>query len=153
LIGAAHLVPSWVLKGHDGILAADLGGTNFRAGVVELDLKRASNLSKASVWKLDYWRHVNDKPTRDEAVERLVKMLRKLIARAEEERLDLGPFIGIGCPGVIEEDGTISRGATRSVLLQVPRSGTWHSGVRVMKVAGTPGRVARCRAKARLQRS
>jgi hexokinase len=92
LIGAAHLVPSWVLKGHDGILAADLGGTNFRAGVVELDLKRASNLSKASVWKLDYWRHVNDKPTRDEAVERLVKMLRKLIARAEEERLDLAPF-------------------------------------------------------------
>jgi predicted NBD/HSP70 family sugar kinase len=38
-------------------------------------------------------------------------MLRKLIARAEEERLDLAPFIGIGCPGVIEEDGAISRGA------------------------------------------
>jgi predicted NBD/HSP70 family sugar kinase len=111
LIGAAHLVPSWVLKGHDGILAADIGGTNFRAGVIELDLKRASNLSKASVWKLDQWRHVDDKPTRDEAVERLVKMLRKLIARAEEERLDLAPFIGIGCPGVIEEDGAISRGA------------------------------------------
>ena len=111
LIGAAHLVPSWVLKGHDGILAADIGGTNFRAGVVELDLKRASNLSKASVWKFDQWRHVDDKPTRDEAVERLVKMLRKLIARAEEERLDLAPFIGIGCPGVIEEDGAISRGA------------------------------------------
>jgi hypothetical protein len=32
LIGAAHLMPSWMLKGHDGILAADLSGTNFRAG-------------------------------------------------------------------------------------------------------------------------
>jgi predicted NBD/HSP70 family sugar kinase len=63
------------------------------------------------VWKLDQWRHVDDKPTRDEGVARLVKMLRKLIARAEEERLDLAPFIGIGCPGVIEEDGAISRGA------------------------------------------
>src|SRR5215475_14732008 len=92
LIGAAHLVPSWVLKGHDAILAADLGGTNFRAGVVELNLKRASNLSKASVWKLDQWRHVDDKPARDDAVERLIKMLRKLP--------NLAPFIGIGCPGV-----------------------------------------------------
>jgi predicted NBD/HSP70 family sugar kinase len=111
LIGAAHLVPSWVLKGHDAILAADLGGTNFRAGVVELNLKRAPDLSKASVWKLEHWRHVDDKPTRAEAIERLVKMLRKLIARAEAEGLDLAPFIGIGCPGVIEEDGKISRGA------------------------------------------
>ena len=111
LIGAAHLVPSWVLKGHDAILAADLGGTNFRAGVVELNLKRASNLSKASVWKLDRWRHVDDKPARDDAVERLIRMLRKLIARAEEKGLNLAPFIGIGCPGVIDEDGAISRGA------------------------------------------
>jgi hypothetical protein len=41
LIGAAHLVPSWVLKGHDAILAADLGGTNFRAGVWPQFLSRA----------------------------------------------------------------------------------------------------------------
>src|SRR5262249_658345 len=34
LIGAAHLVPAWMLKGHDAILAVDIGGTNFRAGVV-----------------------------------------------------------------------------------------------------------------------
>jgi ROK family len=111
LIGAAHLVPSWVLKGHDGILAADIGGTNFRVGVVDLNLKRAPNLSKASLWKFDQWRHADDEPTRDQAVDELVKMLKKLIARAENERLRLAPFIGIGCPGRIEPNGAIDRGA------------------------------------------
>jgi hypothetical protein len=111
LIGAAHLVPSWVLKGHEAILAVDVGGSNVRAGIVELDLKRASNLSKTSVWKFDQWRHADDKPTREEAVQELVKMLKKLIRRAEGERLRLAPFIGIGCPGHIEPNGAIDRGA------------------------------------------
>src|SRR5689334_12852291 len=31
LIGAAHLVPPWMMKGHEGILAVDIGGTNIRA--------------------------------------------------------------------------------------------------------------------------
>jgi hypothetical protein len=30
---------------------------------------------------------------------------------ARKRRLRLAPFIGIGCPGVIEEDGSIDRGA------------------------------------------
>ena len=111
LIGGAHLVPSWMLKGHDSILAVDIGGTNIRAGVVQLNLKRASDLSKANVWKFELWRHADEKLTRDDAVERLVKMLEKLIARAEKEKLNLAPFIGIGCPGRIEEDGSIARGA------------------------------------------
>jgi predicted NBD/HSP70 family sugar kinase len=111
LIGAAHLVPSWMLKGHDSILAVDIGGTNIRAGVVELHLKRAADLAKACVWKFELWRHADEKLTRDEAVQRLVKMLEKLIARAEKEKLSLAPFIGIGCPGRIEEDGSIARGA------------------------------------------
>ncbi len=38
-------------------------------------------------------------------------MLRKLVARARKDRLRLAPFIGIGCPGRIEEDGSIARGA------------------------------------------
>ena len=38
-------------------------------------------------------------------------MLEALIARAAKEGLRLAPFIGIGCPGVIEPDGTIDRGA------------------------------------------
>src|SRR5216684_5516664 len=38
-------------------------------------------------------------------------MLRKLVARARKDRLRLAPFSGIGCPGRIEEDGSIARGA------------------------------------------
>jgi predicted NBD/HSP70 family sugar kinase len=74
-------------------------------------LKRASNLAKASVWKCDQWRYADDRPSRDEAVAGLIKMLQKLIARAEDEGLRLAPFIGIGCPGHIKPNGGIDRGA------------------------------------------
>src|SRR5947208_276569 len=49
LIGAAHLAPRWMFEAHDAILAVDIGGTNIRAGVVALNLKKASDLSKAFV--------------------------------------------------------------------------------------------------------
>ncbi|MEA2906974.1 MAG: hypothetical protein QOI12_4361 [Alphaproteobacteria bacterium] len=110
LIGAIHLAPSWMFKGHDAILAVDIGGTNIRAGVIELNLKRAANLAKAAVWKFDLWRHADEKVTRELAIDRLVKMLEKLIAQAKKADLVLAPFIGIGCPGVIEKDGSIDRG-------------------------------------------
>jgi hypothetical protein len=110
LIGAVHLAPSWMFKAFDAILAVDIGGTNIRAGLVALNLKRASDLSKAAVAKLELWRHADEKPKRDEAVERLVKMLEKLIAFADKEGLKLAPFVGIGCPGLIEQDGSIDRG-------------------------------------------
>jgi predicted NBD/HSP70 family sugar kinase len=57
LIGAAHLAPDWISKGHDSLLAVDIGGTNIRAGIVDLKLKRAPDLSKACVWKSELWRH------------------------------------------------------------------------------------------------
>jgi hypothetical protein len=38
-------------------------------------------------------------------------MLKDLSKRAKKEGYDLAPFIGIGCPGKIEEDGTIAKGA------------------------------------------
>ena len=41
LIGAAHLAPRWMFEAHDAILAVDIGGTNIRAGVVALNLKKA----------------------------------------------------------------------------------------------------------------
>jgi hypothetical protein len=112
LIGAVHLVPPWMLKGHDAILAVDIGGTNIRAGVVQLNNKRAPDFSKSAVWKFELWRHADEeKIKREDAVERLVKMLGRLIARAEKDDLKLTPFIGIGCPGIVEEDGSIDRGA------------------------------------------
>jgi predicted NBD/HSP70 family sugar kinase len=111
LIGAVQLAPSWIFKGHDSILAADIGGTNVRAGLVELNLKKARDLSQAAVIEREIWRHVDDKPTRDEAVRQITDLLKKLIRRAEKNGHNLAPFIGIGCPGKIEADGSIDRGA------------------------------------------
>jgi predicted NBD/HSP70 family sugar kinase len=56
------------------------------------------------------WRHADDKPKRDEAVVRLADMLRELIKRAESKNLRVAPFVGIRCPGLIREDGSIKRG-------------------------------------------
>jgi hypothetical protein len=110
LIGAVHLAPAWIFSGHDGILAVDIGGSNIRAGVVEFEVKKRPNLAKAQVRRAEFWRHADEQPKRDEAVERLVSMLESLIARAAKEKLALAPFIGIGCPGVIRADGTIESG-------------------------------------------
>jgi hypothetical protein len=111
LIGCLHLAPSWIFEAHDSILAVDIGGTNIRSGVVETRWKKAPDLSKAAVWKSELWRHADDEPTREGAVKRLVKMLKELIAAADAEGLKLAPFIGIACPGVINEDGSIAKGA------------------------------------------
>jgi predicted NBD/HSP70 family sugar kinase len=111
LIGCLHLAPSWILEAHDSILGVDIGGTNIRCGVVETRWKKAPDLSKAAVWKSELWRHANDEPTREGAVKRLAKMLKELISAAESEGLKLAPFIGIACPGVINEDGSIAKGA------------------------------------------
>jgi hypothetical protein len=110
LIGSAHLVPSWVLAGHDSILAVDIGGSNIRAGIVELRTKKSADFSEAAVGRFELWRHGDEQPKRDEAVLRLVAMLTDLIKRAAKDELKLAPFIGIGCPGVIRADGSIVRG-------------------------------------------
>jgi predicted NBD/HSP70 family sugar kinase len=110
LIGTIHLVPSWILKGHDNILGIDIGGSNIRVGVVETRLEDAPDLSKARIWEAELWRHVDEKPKRDEAVERMAAMVRELIKKASSKDLHIAPFIGIGCPGIIREDGSIKRG-------------------------------------------
>ena len=111
LIGAVHLAPSWIFEGYDSILAVDVGGTNIRCGIVETCSKKKPDLSKASVWKSELWRHADDEPTREGAVRRLVKMLKDLIAKADNKGFKLAPFIGIACPGVIKSDGSIEKGA------------------------------------------
>jgi ROK family len=108
LIGAAHLAPAWMFEAHDAILAVDIGGTNIRTGV--LQVHNAPDMSKAKVWKYEVWRHCDEKLTRDDAVEGLVRMLKRLINRAKRSDLKLAPFIGIGCPGKIEPDGSIEKG-------------------------------------------
>jgi predicted NBD/HSP70 family sugar kinase len=112
LIGAAHLAPKWLFRAHDAILAVDIGGTNIRAGVVQLNLKKAADLSKAAVWKFELWRHGDEKKVdREGAIKKLVDMLETLVDKAKKEDMKLAPFIGIGCPGIITKDGAIDRGA------------------------------------------
>lgn len=111
LVGCLHLAPSWIFEAHDSILAVDIGGTNIRCGVVETRWKKAPDLSKATVWKSELWRHADEAPTREATVKHLVKMLKGLITESEAEGLKLAPFIGIACPGVINEDGSIEKGA------------------------------------------
>jgi predicted NBD/HSP70 family sugar kinase len=111
LIGCMHLAPSWIFEAHDSILAIDIGGSNIRCGVVETRQNKAADLSKATVWKSNLWRHADDEPTREGAVKKLVKMLKELIGEAEEAGLKLTPFIGVSCPGAINADGSIEKGA------------------------------------------
>lgn len=112
LIGAVQLAPSWIFAGHDGIVAVDIGGSNIRAGIVQLNRKKAADLSEATVWNSELWQHGDEEPapSRDEAVERLAGMISDLLAKAKKEKLTLAPFIGVGCPGQIEPDGSISSG-------------------------------------------
>lgn len=113
LIGTAHLAPSWLFSGagsRAAMLAVDIGGSNIRAGLLELRLQEGGDLSKCRVHTSELWRHCDEEPTREEAVDRLVAMLQSLAKIASKNDLTLMPLIGIGCPGVIDADGSIQRG-------------------------------------------
>jgi hypothetical protein len=108
LIGAAGLFTPEERSEGDALLTADIGGTKMRAGIVALGT--AADLSGAAVVATEQWRHGDEEPTRDEAVERLAAMLRGLAEQAREKGLHPARLVGIGCPGAIRSDGTIERG-------------------------------------------
>jgi hypothetical protein len=110
LIGSVYLVPPWMLKGHGALLAVDIGGTNVRAGIVEFGKGKDHQFDQASIWDSVIWRHADDEPSRTATVTKLASMLQELIDKAEAEHMKLAPIIGIGCPGVIDVDGSIMRG-------------------------------------------
>ena len=110
LIGAVHLMPPWIFKGHEAMLAVDIGGTNVRAGVVKFGKNDVPNFKDASVWESAIWRHADDEPSRTATIERLAAMLQDLIGKAEKANLKPAPIIGIACPGIIKADGSIERG-------------------------------------------
>lgn len=111
LIGSAHLAPSWIFDAYDSLLAVDIGGSNIRVGIVELRQSKAADLGKAKVRHSQLWRHADEEPSRDAAIKRLGRMLKDEIEEAKKDGLKLAPFIGVGCPGLIEPDGAIDRGA------------------------------------------
>ena len=121
LIGGAHILPTWMLDGHDAILCADIGGTNIRVGIVALRFSKAADLSKAEVAASDIWHHAEDDPKRTATVATLVRMLRSMQKTAAKRKLALVPVISLGCPGIIDQDGSIVHGA-----VNLP-GGNWES--------------------------
>ncbi len=111
LVGIPHLMPSWMLEAFDGLLAVDIGGSNIRTGIVETKLKKAKDLSKAQVHAFNLWRHADEETNREAAVQRLIDMLQELLVGAKKEEFKLAPVVGIGCPGIIGDDGSIEAGA------------------------------------------
>ena len=88
----------------------DIGGTNVRCGIVQTHLHRAPDLSLAEVVRREKWAHANDEPRRDELVEGIATLLEGLIAYAEKKKIRLAPYIGVACPGLIVEDGSLAGG-------------------------------------------
>ncbi len=112
LIGATYLAPAWMLEGHDAMLAVDIGGSSIRAGVVELKAPAIGKPVDRAVLASELWRHADEdpKPKREQAIARLVEMLRTLVKEATKAGHTLAPLVGVGCPGVIAADGSIERG-------------------------------------------
>ena len=110
LIGWVHLAPAALLHSYDAILAVDIGGTNVRCGVVQTHLHRAPDLSRAEVVRREKWAHADDKPRRDELLEGIAAMLERLMAYARKKEIRLAPYIGVACPGLVVEDGSLAGG-------------------------------------------
>ncbi|WP_431269168.1 hypothetical protein [Dankookia sp. P2] len=92
MIGVVQLAPPWIFKGHDALLAVDIGGSNIRAGLVRPHLKKAADLSEACIWECEIWQHRADRPAREAAIDRLCGMLGDLLHKAEKRGLHLAPL-------------------------------------------------------------
>jgi hypothetical protein len=113
LIGWVHLAPPELLAQYDGFMAVDIGGTNVRCGIVRPRLHKAPDLTDVRVMGLKKWGHAGDSDAtrREDLVQGIADMLKKLIRQAKRKDLSLAPFVGVACPGMINEDGSISAGA------------------------------------------
>ena len=102
-----------MLSGYDGFLAVDIGGTNVRFGIVRPRANKTPELTDVRVSGLRKWGHAGDADAtrREDLVQGIAAMLKKLIKQAESKGLKLAPFVGVACPGMIAEDGSISSGA------------------------------------------
>ena len=111
LLGNIHVVPASMLSGYDSLLAVDIGGSNIRVGVVALNQTKSSDFREARVSSTELWRHADDDLKRDACIERLAEMLEAQIKLAKKEGCAIAPLIGIACPGFINSDGSIEKGA------------------------------------------
>ncbi|MBD7988822.1 ROK family protein [Luteimonas sp. Sa2BVA3] len=110
LLGWVQLAPSAALR-RQAFLAVDIGGTNIRCGIVEPRLGEDRSGGKARILEHAQWRHGDDAPTREEALQRLGAMLNGLAAHARTRGIDLAAFVGIACPGEVDARGHLLNGA------------------------------------------
>jgi predicted NBD/HSP70 family sugar kinase len=121
ILGAAQLFPPKLLKGAEHIVGVDIGGSNFRCGLIALNSAQDKSLRKAAIVGHQLWRHADEKEkTLDGSMERLAAMLRGTLKSAEEKKLKVAPLIGVGVPGTVMEDGGLEGG-----VLNLP--GDWKS--------------------------
>jgi hypothetical protein len=112
LVGWAHIVPARELRGMTAFLAVDIGGTNARCGIVRPNYDEAHDLRNAEVVMRAKWGHAADEDVtrRANVVGGIVGMLEKLIDSANRTGIELAPFVGVACPGVVRGNGTIANG-------------------------------------------
>jgi len=112
LIGWVHIVPANVLRGFDALLAVDIGGTNVRCGIVRPNRDKSPDLRHAEVVQREKWHHAEDDDAthRVHVIDGIAEMLEKLAAYAKRKQIRLAPFVGVGCPGKVQKDGTIVAG-------------------------------------------
>ena len=138
LLGWVHLAPRRMLvNGYEALLAVDIGGTNVRCGIVKTYLHRADDLSKAAVIQRYKWRHKDDEPNRQDLIDGIAERLAELVRHAEHKGIALAPFIGISCPGMIREDGSIAAGTQN--LPGNWETSTFHLPSRLAKAIPTMG--------------
>jgi len=111
VVGAVHLVPSWMISAYDCVLGVDIGGGSIRCGIVRFRRAAEGRIRKAAVIESSQWEHREDEASRTAVIDELAGMLLRLAASARKQGIRLAPFVGVGCPGRIELDGRIDRGA------------------------------------------
>lgn len=98
LLGAAQAAGA-----HEAfVLAADLGGTNFRVGAVR---------APAELRFFGKTRHAGGNHTRESLITLLAERLSRVHEQARAAALPVAGEIVLGCPGQIGEDGSITEGA------------------------------------------
>jgi hypothetical protein len=100
LLGNTQLVPRWMLSGHQAILAVDIGGTTIRTGVVALEWRKHALTEVRMATTKTGGTRTPDLGVMPPWTSSLP--LRAQIKRSEKKQ-PARTFIGIGCPGLINE--------------------------------------------------
>ena len=112
LLGAIRLVPAWMLKGHDSILAVDIAMQEVRGAIVALNFKKSPDLAKAAVANTRAWRPKAGPLGREGLVTSVAELVEELADRSRRKGEKLAPFVGIGCGGVVRADGGVTQTGT-----------------------------------------